>query len=817
MSARYVDLIVPLAYPGMLTYALPADAQHAVPGMRVVVGLGKGRKLYTAIVRRVHGTAPVGREVREVQSVLDSAPVANERQLELWDRITTHYLCTPGETMLAALPGPLVLSSETRLMAGVQRERDLGSLGREAILLDVLEQQPMITVAQAAELLKVKDPLAVVKPMIDDGRLLLAEALPEPVTVRTERFVKLHAQHASETALHALFDRLAEKPKWLELLMKYVELSRCLSADPREVKRDQLLRASGHSPAVLRTLIKREVFEEYERPAGSVVYHAGGRPVDLSADQSQALAELRAAMDTHEVSLLHGVTASGKTELYVKLIGDVIGGGGQALYLLPEIALTTQVIGRLKARFGDRVGVYHSRLNTRERTDLWHRALDPATAPPIIVGARSALFLPFHALRLVIVDEEHDPSYKQQEPSPRYQARDMAVVLAALHGAKTVLGSATPAMESLYNAHNGKYGFVRLLKRFADAPLPTIARVDLRDAYRRKRMKGHLSQDLVDAINAGIARREQTILFQNRRGYTPLWQCETCAWIPHCDHCDAGLTYHKAQHGLRCHYCGREYAPPKECRSCGSTRLRMLGFGTEKIEEELQLTFPEARIARMDQDSTKGRLAFDRLLARLGEGGIDILVGTQMVTKGLDFEGVTTIGVLNADQLMRHPDLRAHERAFQLMSQVAGRSGRGANPGTVYLQAHDVHHPVIGLVVQHDVEGFYQRELEHRRAHGYPPFARLVRLTLKHRSEERVEGTAQAIAAPLREVFAERLLGPEPPLVARVRDLHLRTMLIKLRRDRYLDEKAALHRAIQEVHALQEHAPVRLVIDVDPM
>lgn len=814
---RYADVILPLAVPGTFTYALPAGGTGVRAGMRVVAAFGRGRKLYTGIVKEVHDRAPHHREVREVMSVLDPHPVVNERQLAFWERITEHYLCTAGETMITALPGPLVLSSETRLMAGIHRERDLASLGGAGILLDALEQQGMLTVHQAAELLKVKDPLAAVERWIDDGTIMLAEALEERPEVRTEKFVRLRPAYRKEERLHELFDLLEAHPKRLGLLMKYVELSRCLSDDPREVERKQLLRAAGSTAAVLGGLVDKEVFEIVELPAGTPQGSRSGRAVELGADQAEALTALRAAMKEHAVSLLHGVTGSGKTELYVKLIGEVIDRGEQALYLLPEIALTTQVIGRLRARFGDRVAVYHSRLSPRERTDLWHRALDPATAPPIIVGARSAVFLPFHALRLVIVDEEHDPSYKQQDPAPRYQARDMAIVLAGLHGAGTVLGSATPSMESLHNAHRGKYGLARLLKRFNNAPLPTIVRVDLRDAYRRKRMKGHLSQDLVEAINAAMARREQTILFQNRRGYTPLWQCETCGWIPHCDHCDAGLTYHKAPHGLRCHYCGREYTPPTECRSCGGRRLRMLGFGTEKIEEELQLTFPDARIARMDQDTTKGRLAFDRLLARFGEGGIDILVGTQMVTKGLDFEGVSTIGVLNADQLMRHPDLRAHERAFQLMAQVAGRSGRGANPGTVFLQAHDLHHPVLDLVVKHDVEGFYQRELEHRRAHDYPPFNRLVRLVLKHRSEERVERTGGELASRLRPLFGDRLLGPEPPLVSRVRDQHLRTALIKLRRDAYHEEKKAIADAIDEVFATPEHSPVRLVIDVDPM
>lgn len=818
VPARFADLILPLAVPGTFTYGLPEGNEGAVDiGSRVMVSFGKGRRLHTGIVRRVHDEAPVGREPREILSVLDGGPVVLQQQLELWDRIAEHYLCTLGEVMLAALPGQLVLSSETRLMAGVQHAADLASLGREGAVLDALAEREVLTLSQAAELLGVKDPMPMVNRMLAAGTIMLSEAVRETYKERTSEQVRLAQGLAEENALHALFDRLEKAPKQLALLMKYVELSRCLSSRPVPVERNALLRAAGSAPAALRPLIAKGILEVFPSPAVPVAPSGGGAPVELTPAQAAALTGLKTAFTTHAVVLLQGVTSSGKTELYVKLIAEALERRQRALYLLPEIALTTQVISRLKARFGDRVAVYHSRLNDRERTELWLRMVRRDTAPPIVVGARSALFLPFHDLGLVIVDEEHDPSYKQQDPAPRYQARDMAIVLARSFGAHTLLGSATPGMESLFNAHAGKYALVHLLTRYADAPLPKVEPIDLRDAYRRKKMKGHLSQQLVDAVQQAITRKQQVILFQNRRGYTPLWQCETCAWIPACEHCDAGLTYHKSEHGLRCHYCGRSYAPPTECRSCGGRRLRMLGFGTERIEEELQLTFPDARIARMDQDTTRGKLAFERILARFGEGGIDILVGTQMVTKGLDFDSVSVVGVLNADQLMRHPDPRAHERAFQLMAQVAGRSGRGRDPGTVYIQAQDVHHPVIALVAAHDVEGFYLREAEHRKVHGYPPYSRLVRITLKHRNEERVSHCADELARRLRPVFGDRMLGPEPPLVARIRDFHLRTALFKLRKDRYAIEKKDLHDTLDELMAMPEHGSVRLLVDVDPM
>jgi primosomal protein N' (replication factor Y) len=584
------------------------------------------------------------------------------------------------------------------------------------------------------------------------------------------------------------------------------------------VEREKLLARSGATAAHLRPLVDKGVLRLTERPADAPPTGiVAGRGLVLSPAQEEALAGLKQGFATHDHMLLRGVTASGKTELYARLIEEAIAGGGQVLYLLPEIALTTQMIGRLRARFGEGVAVYHSRLPQRERTELWLRMLRDPASHPVVIGARSALFLPFTDLRLVVVDEEHDPSYKQQDPAPRYHARDMALVLGTLHRARVLLGSATPSLESLYNARTGKFGLVELRTRYGDAELPAIVRVDLADAQRRKAMRGHFAPPLLEGLQQALARGEQAILFQNRRGYVPVWQCETCGWVPQCDHCDVSLTYHKRDHDLRCHYCGRTYPPPVTCGSCGGARLRMIGFGTEKIEEELAELLPEARVVRMDQDTTRGKQALERILGAFGEGRVDVLVGTQMVTKGLDFERVTVVGILNADGLLRFPDLRAHERAFQLMAQVAGRSGRSRSPGTVYIQARDIHHPVIDLVVAHDSEGMYRRELELRRAHGYPPFTRLVELTLKHRDEQRVMAAGQALAALLRPVFGERVLGPEAPPVARVRDKHLRTLLLKLPRSSYQREKTLLSEAIDRVFGMPEHGSVQLVIDVDPM
>jgi primosomal protein N' (replication factor Y) len=817
--AVFADIILPVAAPGTFTYAVPAELGPALAaGQRVVVNFGTGRKLYSGLVRRVHDKDPGMSRIKSVLSALDVAPVVTARQLDLWERIAEHYLCTLGEVMLAAMPAALVLTSATKLVAGHARPEQWTGDARQDLLLDALEQRHELTLDDAGALLGIRDPMPAVKRLMEQGLVMVAEELAPVYAPRSIRYVGLATGAGTEEALHTWFSRLEKAPRSLALLMRFVEMSRCLTDRPQEVVREQLLRSSGTTSAQLNRLVEKGLLVIEERPEGTPAHDGAGRKgVELSPAQMKALEEVRSAFVEKNTTLLHGVTASGKTELYMELIAEALEREQQVLYLLPEIALTAQVIARLRARFGERVGVFHSRLSPRERTDLWMRMLEHPEAHPVIVGARSALLLPFQALGLVVVDEEHDPSFKQHDPAPRYNARDMAVVLAGIHGGRTLLGSATPSLETMHNAYSGKYGHVELLSRHRDAPLPTVEQVDIADAQRRKRMNGHFSTVLIEAIQAAVERKEQVILFQNRRGYVPVWQCGTCGWIPECDHCDVSLTYHKKDHGLRCHYCGRDYRPPKQCASCGSDRLQMLGFGTEKIEEELLGILPDLRVARMDQDTTRGKHAFERLLARFGEGELDVLVGTQMVTKGLDFGRVTVVGILNADQLLRYPDLRAHERAFQLMAQVAGRSGRGQAVGRVLIQAKDVHHPIIGLVMAHDPVGMYKRELPLRQAHGYPPFTRLVRVTLKHRDEERVKSTSQVLVDALRPRLGERVLGPEPPLVARVRDLHLRDILLKLDRNGYRQEKLHVSDIIDRLFVEERHRAVRVVVDVDPV
>lgn len=813
---RFADVILPAAVPGVFTYALTDELGPVLPGMRVVVPFGSGRKLYGGLVMRVHDDRPTGRNVRPALSVLDTAPLLSPTNLELWRRLADHYLCSLGEVMLAALPGPLVLTSETRVTATALTADHSARSPRSALLLDALEQRPAITLGEAGDLLQVKDPIRAMKQLLDEGAVALEEELRSRPVERLVRHVALTPEATNEAALHAWFDRLARAPRQLALLMKGIELGRWLDHGGGPVVEARLLKAAGAERKHVEELVRKGLFTVTERPADRPPARPGSGSPTLSAAQATCLAEIDAALRDHRCCLLQGVTGSGKTEVYAHLIERAVDQGGQVLYLLPEIALTTQLIARLRTRFGDRVSVFHSRLSARQRTDLWSGINRDPAAHPIVVGARSALFLPFHHLRLIIVDEEHDPSYKQQDPSPRYNARDMAVVLGELMDAPVVLGSATPSMETLYNARQGKYGHARLLQRFGDSVLPTVELIDLREAHKRKRMQGHFTPELLEAVQRTVERRDQVILFQNRRGYAPVWQCEQCAHVPNCAHCDVSLTYHKRTHEMRCHYCGRGYPPPVECPSCGSRRLRMIGLGTERIEEELAVALPDVRVARLDQDTARGKNALERLLHDFAEGRIDVLVGTQMVTKGLDMERVNTVGILSADRLLRFPDFRAHERAFQLMGQVAGRSGRRGVPGRVLIQAFDVAHPVLGHVLTHDVDGFYDRELGHRLAHGYPPFSRLVRFTLKHRSEERVDQAARTLVELLRPTLGDRVLGPETPTVAWVRDQHIRNVLVKLARSTYTREKEVVRNALERLVDELPQGRVRLIVDVDP-
>lgn len=819
----FADVILPLPVPRLYTYRVPRHlTEMVVPGMRVVVQFGKS-KLYSALVRKVHETPPKEYAAKYIDSVLDERPIVLANQFKFWEWISNYYLCNIGEVMNAALPGGFRLTSETRIVMNPSFGTDYTDLDdREYLLAEALEMRTVLSVEEASDILQIKTVYPIIKSMIDKGAVLLEEELKTGYKPRIISMVRLTPEAQNEEKLKAIFDELSRAPKQVEMLMSYIQLSQRYSSKPQPVKKIVLQETANTSSSVVNQLVKKGVFELYEVQEGRLQEFDGETNAlsNLSEAQQVAYDEVEASFEKLDITLLHGVTSSGKTEIYVRLIEEQLKLGKQVLYLLPEIALTTQIIERLKRYFGERVGIYHSKFNQHERVELWNRMLgEGGKEYDIVLGARSAVFLPFKRLGLVIVDEEHETSFKQFEPAPRYHARDVAVVKAMISGAKTLLGSATPAVETYFNALNGKYGLVELTKRYGGVRLPEIFVADIKEATRKKAMKSHFTPDLLKAMTETLENKEQIILFQNRRGFSPYIMCETCGWNPECTRCDVGLTYHKYFEKLRCHYCGLENAMPRTCPACGSSTLKLKGFGTEKIEEELGIFFPNARVGRMDLDTTRSRNAYQKIIQSFEERALDILVGTQMVTKGLDFDNVALVGILNADSLLSFPDFRAFERSYQLMAQVSGRAGRQQKRGKVIVQTYNPHHTIIRQVIDNQYANMYHDQLLERRNFRYPPFYRLVRFTLKHRDRQEVNDASRTFGNELRRHFGTRVLGPEPPLVGRVRNQYLQQVLLKIERSSALaPAKAKLEQVLNEFRfEYPDHKSVRIVVDVDPM
>ena len=826
----YADVILPLPLPGIFTYAVPLEFQDKVGiGYRVVVQFGN-RKIYTALVRKIHGDAGESRNFKDILSVLDNEPLVSEWQFRFWDWMASYYMCTTGEVMNAALPSAFKLASETRVAINPDYSIDTVPLNeKEFSLVETLYNgKKSIEISRISRIIDQQKIIPVVKTLIEKGVIILEEEVREKYRPKKEIYVRLHDSYSGdESALKDLFDRLELRAKkQLEILMTFIQISGHVFEHIHEVKKDDLLKKSGCSAAVFDSMIKKGVLEVYEKLAIKPKSGTAGSNPDsilLTDPQKRAIAEIRDAWTAKDVVLLHGVTSSGKTEIYIKLINETIEQGKQVLYLLPEIALTTQIINRLRKYFGDRVGIYHSRFNESERADVWKQASLNRESPggrsscDIILGARSAVFLPFVNLGLVIVDEEHDSSFKQMDPAPRYNGRDAALFLAHLHGAKALLGSATPAIESYYNAKQGKYALVELPERFGEMELPLIQLVNIKDELRRGRMKTHFSTTLLDQLTEALKNREQAILFQNRRGFSLRLECESCNWMPSCKNCDVTLVYHKKGNQLRCHYCGYVTSVPSLCPVCHSPGIKMKGFGTEKVEEELGILLPEARIARMDLDTTRSKHAHQNIITSFEELKIDILVGTQMVTKGLDFDHVSTVCILNADNMLNFPDFRSEERSFQLMAQVSGRSGRKKKRGTVIIQTYNPAHPIIQSVVKNNYTGMYGYQLAERRKFKYPPFYRLILLKVKHRNADLVNRAASELAKKLTRVFGNRILGPEYPPVARIMNQYLKHVLIKVEvESSVLSAKSRLLEILGEFYQKQEFHPVKVLIDVDP-
>jgi primosomal protein N' (replication factor Y) len=797
----YAEVIIPLALPKNYTWSVPEQWHAAIrEGCRVEVELRN--KKYAGIVKRLHETKPAAFEPKPIGDLLDNEPIVHPAQLRLWEWISGYYLCSEGEVMAAALPAHFKLSSETILVFNEEVGDDFSFLDNdEFVIAEALQIKKELRLSDVQQLLDSSHVYPVIKRLIEKKVCFVWEALKDTYSPKKENFVTLNPEYGSEEKLAELMNNWGRAPKQLELLLAWLHLSRTSASG--DVTRAELLKKAGASDAQLKGLVDKAILRIEKRTVDRIRQLPRDIQIgfELTAAQQVAFDQTNVSFGQRPVCLLHGVTASGKTQVYVRQIEQVIRQGKQVLYLLPEIALTSQIIRRLQQHFGGHIGIYHSKFSQNERLEIWNKIR--AGEIKVVLGARSALFLPFEDLGLIVVDEEHDASYKQQEPAPRYHARDAAIYYASLFGARVLLGSATPSVESYFNACSGKYGLVSLMERFGQVRLPEISIIDtkaLREAVRmesrrktdetptepggaRDNGKPILSPPLHDAIAQTLAANKQVILFQNRRGYSPYQVCEVCGWIPQCRNCDVSLNFHKLTNKLHCHYCGTVYPPLQTCAACGNHRFIQRNFGTERIEEYLGEVFPNARIARMDIDSVRGKTAHDTLIQQFEQRRIDILVGTQMVVKGLDFEHVGLVGILDGDSILSFADYRVNERAFQLMEQVSGRAGRKDGEGVVLIQVANTAHPVLGYVRVHDYGLFYQNEIEMRRQFHYPPYSRVIRVTFRHRDKDIVREAAQFFAGNLKKDFAAWLVGPAEPVVARVRNQYLMELLLKLPKD----------------------------------
>ncbi|MDB5127974.1 primosomal protein N' [Mucilaginibacter sp.] len=778
----FVEVILPLAISRNYTYRVPFELNNAIViGKRVVVQFGKS-KLYTAVVSNITEHAPEKYEAKYIIDILDEQPVVTQRQLQFWQWLAEYYMCNEGEVMNAALPSALKLASETKVMLNKDFEYDKAALNdKEYLITEALDIQPELTISDIAKLLGQKTVMPILKSLFEKNIVTISEEVSERYKPRKRTFLTLNPVYHNQESLKELFMILEKRaPKQADAVLAFIKLSR----QQKAVSKSELIEESGSGDSSIKSLIEKEVFIAEEKNVSRLGYEDDEDQLSnfiLSPAQEIALAYTQEQFLEKDVVLLHGVTSSGKTQIYIKLIEEMIATGRQVLYLLPEIALTTHIIERLRVYFGGTIGVYHSRFNDNERVEVWQKVLN--NEYKVVLGARSSVFLPFSDLGLIIVDEEHETSYKQFDPAPRYNARDAAIYLANMYKSKVLLGSATPSFETYYNARVHKYGFVELAERYGGVQLPLIEVVSISEETKRKTMQSHFSSVLMQDIQLALDNKEQVILFQNRRGYAPVLMCKVCAYTPKCINCDVSLTYHKHSHKLHCHYCGYKEDTPSICPACGSTHLEYKGFGTEKVEDELSVLMPNVRLARMDLDTTRSRNSLQTILNNLEEKKIDVLIGTQMVAKGLDFADVTVIGIINADSLLKYPDYRANERSYQMLAQVSGRAGRRGKQGKVVIQTYDPNHRVIKQVIENDYSDLYFTEMEERKSFKYPPYYRIISMDVKHKNPEILYNQAEYLANELRKHFGDRVIGPEAPLINRIRNYYIKSIMLKFERD----------------------------------
>ena len=776
----FAEIIIPLALPKNYTWSVPDHLKEQLhAGCRVEVNLGKNKK-YAGIVKRIHNEKPDFFEAKDILNVLDVEPVVFEEQLKLWEWIASYYMCSEGEVMAAALPAHFKLSSETILVFNDEYGDDFSALDHDEYLVaEALLIKKELKLTEVQQVLDSSHVYPVINRLIQKKVCFVWEALKQTYSPKKETYVLLNQEYNTEEKLSDLLNNWTRAPKQMELLLSYLHLIKTEG----DVTKTSLLKKSNASEAQLKGLVEKEILRLEKRVIDRLQYLPKDIKIDfeLTTLQQEVLEKIQGSFNEKQVCLLHGVTSSGKTLVYIKLIEQIIRQGKQVLYMLPEIALTSQIIRRLQKHFGGHIGIYHSKFSQNERVEIWNKVKSGELK--VVLGARSSVFLPFQNIGLIICDEEHDTSYKQHDPAPRYNGRDAGIYYASLFGAKTLLGSATPSLESYHNAAIGKYGLAELMERYGDVHLPPIEIIDTKKVFQKEKGKVMLSPPLIDSVNEVLARQRQVILFQNRRGYTPYQVCNVCGWIPQCKYCDVSLTYHKFSNKLICHYCGTTYAPLVTCAACGNHNFVQRNFGTEKIEELLLEQFPNAKIARMDIDTVRGKNAHDVLIQQFEQQRIDILVGTQMVVKGLDFDNVDLVGILDADGLLSFADFRVNERAFQLMEQVSGRAGRKEATGKVLIQTIQPTHPVLQLVKEHDFKKLYTEEIEKRKQFFYPPFSRLIHVTFKHKIKEVVEKASHFFADGLRAKYGQYLVGPAEPVINRIRNQHLMELLIKLPRD----------------------------------
>ncbi|WP_413998489.1 primosomal protein N' [Flavobacterium sp. W1B] len=813
---HFVEVILPLSLAKTFTYSISEAEYHYIKkGMRLAVPFGKS-KIYTALVIEVHQNKPTLYEAREIHQILDERPIVTEIQISHWQWIASYYMCAIGDVYRGAMPSALLLENETLISQKPDVFVDESLLSDDEYLIyQALQLQSSLKVQEIISILNKKNIFPVIQKLIDKNILMLQEEMLESYKPKLVRYVRLHAKYESNQALGELLETLKSANKQKEIVISYFQLS---ATDKKPITVKKLVEAANSSSAIVKVLIEKEIFEDYFLQQDRVDFSgkARERQLQLSEAQQNAFEQIKNSFTQKEVCLLHGVTSSGKTEIYIKLIEEYLATGKQVLYLLPEIALTTQLVGRLSAYFGNKVAVFHSKYNNNERIEVWNQVLQNSEKAQIVIGARSALFLPFSDLGFLIVDEEHEQTFKQVDPAPRYHARDAAIVLANFYKAKVLLGSATPSIETFFNAKTEKYGLVEISKRYGNVMMPDIELVDLKDKYFRKKMTGHFSDTLIDGIGTALSLGEQVILFQNRRGYSPLLECMTCGHVPQCQQCDVSLTYHKHKSQLRCHYCGYSIAKPTHCHSCSSVDLITKGFGTEQIQQELLTLFPAHKIGRMDQDTTRGKFGFEKIIDSFKNKEVDILVGTQMLAKGLDFDNVSLVGIMNADNMLFHPDFRAFERSFQMMTQVSGRSGRSEKRGKVIIQTYNPNHNTIQQVTNNDYLGMYTEQLYDRQIYKYPPYFRIIKVTLKHRDFEKLKEGAAWLYQVMSQNLNIPVLGPEEPAINRIRNEYIRTILIKIPQNSSVaGTKKTIQKMLNSFDAVAQYRAIKVVINVD--